>query len=441
MCILQGKLTYTSKALHEARRPSKEDYMRYHLPCDIRARIISFGIRKRQMKHQYRRSRSGQNLFHHIAIISRRLKDTPTSIQNQTSRHENLIYPNLQTLKPNGIISLSHINARSVCNKTLELQTYITERSIDVCAITETWLRPDDQVTLPDITPSGYKALSKPRRRGRGGGIALIYKKDIPIKEIDISIEFQTIELAYYKVKIPSKVLDLLIIYRIPSTSVLESCNELAAFVDENITTLRGNLMLIGDLNIHMDEKADPGTVTFTDFLDSLGLVNHTLFPTHVSGHTLDLIITREDSNDILLVVRGHMLSDHHFIDVKLKSASEIAECERIKYRKLKNIQPQDFSNDVSKILGGLDLEAMDLYQAVEIFNNSLKSVLNKHAPLKSRTVKATYRQPWFDDKIKAEIILRRKKERDWTMNPSPYTLNAFYVQRRHVSNIIKMAR
>ena len=199
--------------------------------------------------------------------------------------------------------------------------------------------------------------------------------------------------------------------------------------------------MLIGDLNIHMDDKADPGTVTFTDFLDSLGLVNHTLFHTHVSGHTLDLIITQEDSNDILSVVRGHMLSDHHFIDVKLKSASEISECERITYRKLKNILPQDFSNDVGKILGGLDLEAMDLYQAVETFNNSLTSVLNKHAPLKSCTVKVTHKQPWFNDKIKSEIILRRKKERDWTMNPSPYTLDAFYVQRRHVLNIIKMAR
>ena len=152
--------------------------------------------------------------------------------------------------------------------------------------------------------------------------------------------------------------------------------------------------MLIGNLNIHMDDKADPGTVTFTNFLDSLGLVNHTLFPTHVSGHTLDLIITQEDSNDILSVVRGHMLLDHHFIDVKLKSASEIAECEGITYCKLKNILPQDFSNDVGKILRGLDLEAMDLYQAVETFNNSLKSVLNKHAPLKSHTVKVTHKQP-----------------------------------------------
>ena len=102
--------------------------------------------------------------------------------------------------------------------------------------------------------------------------------------------------------------------------------------MEDNITTLRGNLILTGDLNIHMDEKADPGTVTFTDFLDSLGLVNHTQFPTHVSGHTLDLIITQEDSNDILTVARGHMLSDHQFIDVMLKSASETADCERITY-------------------------------------------------------------------------------------------------------------
>ena len=224
-------------------------------------------------------------------------------------------------------------------------------------------------------------------------------------------MEFLTIELANYKVKGPGKVLDLLIIYQIPSTSILESCNELAAFMEDNITTLRGNLMVIGDLNIHMNDKADPGTVTFTDFLDSLGLVNHTQFPTHVSGHTLDLIITQEDSNDILTVARRHMLSDHHFIDVRLISASERVECEMITYHKLKNISPQDFSIDVGNTLGELDLEAMDIHQAVETFNNSLKLVLNKHAPVKSHTVKVMHRQPWFDDKIKSEIILRRKKE------------------------------
>ena len=169
-------------------------------------RIISLGIQKRPTKHQYRRSKSGQNLFHCIAIISTRLKDTPTNIQNQTPRQENLIYPNLQTWKLQGTISLSHINGRSVCNKSLELQTYIIERSIDLCAITETWLRPDDWVSLADITPPGYKALSKPRQDGRGSGIALIHKDNI-------SMEFLTTELANYKVKVQGKVIDLQIIY------------------------------------------------------------------------------------------------------------------------------------------------------------------------------------------------------------------------------------
>ena len=176
-------------------------------------RIISLGIQKRPTKHQYQRSKSGQKLFHHIAIISTRLKDTPTNIQNRTLRQENLIYPNLETQKLQGIISLSHINARSVCNKSLELQSYIIERSIDLCAITATWLRPDDWVSLADITPPGYKALSKPRQDGREGGIALIHKVNITIKEINTSMEFLTIELANYKVKVPGKVIDLLIIY------------------------------------------------------------------------------------------------------------------------------------------------------------------------------------------------------------------------------------
>ena len=96
-------------------------------------------------------------------------------------------------------------------------------------------MRPDDWVSLADITPPRYKALSKPRLEGRGGGIALIHKDYITITEINISMEFLTIELANYKVKVPGKVLDLLIIYQIPSTSILESCSELAAFMEDNI--------------------------------------------------------------------------------------------------------------------------------------------------------------------------------------------------------------
>ena len=49
--------------------------------------------------------------------------------------------------------------------------------------------------------------------------------------------------------------------------------------------------------------------------------------------------------------------------------------------------------------------------------------------------------QPWFNEKIKAEIIMRRHKEQAFQQNPMEYNYWAFYHQRRHVANIIKTAK
>ena len=55
--------------------------------------------------------------------------------------------------------------------------------------------------------------------------------------------------------------------------------------------------------------------------------------------------------------------------------------------------------------------------------------------------VKKAHQQPWFNDRIREEIILRCKKEKAYNKDPNEYTLNAFYQQRRHVLNLIKTAQ
>ena len=42
------------------------------------------------------------------------------------------------------MLKLSHINARSVCNKILSLHHSICENNIDICAVSETWIKQDD---------------------------------------------------------------------------------------------------------------------------------------------------------------------------------------------------------------------------------------------------------------------------------------------------------
>ena len=66
--------------------------------------------------------------------------------------------------------------------------------------------------------------------------------------------------------------------------------------------------------------------------------------------------------------------------------------------------------------------------------------VINQHAPLKTKLITSSHSQPWFDERIKAEIILRRHKEQAFKQNPAEYNYLAFYNQRRHVANIIKTA-
>ena len=68
-------------------------------------------------------------------------------------------------------------------------------------------------------------------------------------------------------------------------------------------------------------------------------------------------------------------------------------------------------------------------------------ATLDKHAPPKTKLIKVSHKQPWFTDKIKEEIRIRRKKELSWIKDPNDYNYQAFYNQRRYCSNIIKAAQ
>ena len=57
------------------------------------------------------------------------------------------------------------------------------------------------------------------------------------------------------------------------------------------------------------------------------------------------------------------------------------------------------------------------------------------------KKIRDRHRQPWFNDRIKNKIILRRKKERIQLKDQSEYSLNALYIQHRQVENIIKTAQ
>ena len=80
--------------------------------------------------------------------------------------------------------------------KTTSLFDFIVSHNLDVLALTVTWLCNGDNIILNELLPPGYDIRHVDRGR-RGGGVALIYKKDISFRNIVTTNEITQFELYY----------------------------------------------------------------------------------------------------------------------------------------------------------------------------------------------------------------------------------------------------
>ncbi|CAB4019830.1 Hypothetical predicted protein [Paramuricea clavata] len=80
-------------------------------------------------------------------------------------------------------INFCLLNTRSINRKELCINDYVSENDIDILAMTETWLREDDEFSIAEICPMGYHFYHVTRKNARGGGVGLLLKKYIKVKK------------------------------------------------------------------------------------------------------------------------------------------------------------------------------------------------------------------------------------------------------------------
>ena len=302
---------------------------------------------------------------------------------------------------------------------------------MDICRITETWIKQYDiEATTREIAPYGYKILSSPRSTGQqGGGIALVYCDHYNVKQLGklTNTDTDTMEYQGYQMRLDNVSINLYIIYQLPSSSVIQFCNELSLILESDLDLATDETLFIGDFNIHTDNHQDMDTINFLDTINGFTLQNLVTFLTHVKQHHLDLIL--DDPNNPLVhnVEPGMFLSDHCFIHCQLTIAKKPPITELVTYRKIRATDLEPFKQDLELALS--NQHQGNINKAVNFYNDKVKHVLDTHAPEKTKVVKRSHNQPWFNDTMKQEIILRRHKERILQSNPCPYTLNAFYQQ------------
>lgn len=344
-------------------------------------------------------------------------------------------------------LSFACLNIRSATSvtddlhKPTALHEFIADNSLEILSLTETWLSKD---TPPDVlnslTPPNFSIIHEPRSEGRGGGVAIIHRSYLKVSQIPLP-SFSSFESLCVHFTVASRPFTLLTVYRPPSSSLAVFSDEISTLLAD-LCSRPNELVVSGDFNLHVDDPSSPYVRPFLDLLNSLDLKQHVNFPTHDSGHSLDLLISRS-SSDIIhnLSHTFPALSDHHAILAELSLPVKDRPLPITKtIRPLKSIDTTLFSNDIlSSPL--YTAPANNLSDYATQFTTVLTSLLDKHASSKTISCSSRPPKPFITPEIKAAKTKRSQLERMYRKSKTDNNLANFKTQAKIVNKLISSAR
>ena len=214
--------------------------------------------------------------------------------------------------------------------------------------ITETWLHQEgDDSIIGDLCPTGYKFIHVPRSNGTGGGVGLLYRQSVRARLRTCEHSFRSFEYLDASFINVTNV-RVIVIYRPPAVGLSPEIflDDFSTLLEELIICSE-ELLIMGDFNLHIDDIENTQAVRFISLLDSFGLKQHVVSPTHRGGHILDLVITRdhcvalEVSN---ICVLEQPVSDHKPIWFNLNLEKQSNQRKTVVSRRLKNFDCESFN-------------------------------------------------------------------------------------------------
>lgn len=179
------------------------------------------------------------------------------------------------------------INACSIANKSLLLCDLFTSKSMDFMLLTETWQRNMEYYYLNELCPMDCNFISTPRLTGRGGGLAVVFKRHFICQSVSADT-YSSFELQMIKVG-RSNSFYCILVYRPPGPAA-SFLIDFSDFLSSIIKLDR--VIIVGDFNIHVDNDTCTNASEFVNITESINFTQHVVGPTHNKGHTLDLVFS-----------------------------------------------------------------------------------------------------------------------------------------------------
>lgn len=202
-------------------------------------------------------------------------------------------------------IRMALLNARSVTNKTFLINDLFTSKVLDFLFLTETWQQNMEYSHLNELCPTGCSYISSPRLTGRGGGLAVVFKNRFACRLVN-SESYHSFE---YQVTKAGRLNPFycILIYRPPGPpgQFLLDFNDLLSSVIK-----LDRVLIIGDFNFHIDDVTSKIASDFLEITETFNFVQHVSGPTHIAGHTLDLVFSHGLTTENICLEDFHA-SDH----------------------------------------------------------------------------------------------------------------------------------
>ena len=316
-------------------------------------------------------------------------------------------------------------NIRSINKKAATICDLVISQRIDILAVTETWLSPgnDSDPTLATVlsTLQDFDFLHLPRSMKAGGGVGVFLRKGFHVKQ-NSTIDFKSMEYMDLTISSSNSSMCFLVVYRPPPSKANKLTSrifldEFSILVEVLGATAGGHLIITGDFNFHVDDACNRDAVNFLDLLESADLEQRVIGPTHKRGHTLDLVIVRQDESLLYgspeVLNYSHTISDHNAILCTVHIPRPCVTKKTLHYRDLRHMDIDSWHEDVkNSALNDARSTCADANVLAEQYNNVLRQLLDSHAPIRTRSVTLRPHTPWFNDNIRSLKRQRRQAER-----------------------------
>ena len=336
----------------------------------------------------------------------------------------------MKRLKLRKGISIAYLNINSIRNKIELLKPTILE-TVDILVIAETKL--DNTFATNQFTINGFNPPLRYDRNKNGGGLLIYIREGVPAKQLKDFTTPDDIECGIIEVNLHKKKWILFGTYRPPSQNVSYFLDELGKAIDHYSSHCE-NFIALGDFNIGVEHQK------MKSFMEIFHLKNLIKVPTCFKSDNpkcIDLILTNKHHSFQESSAIDTGLSDFHSMIVTILKGGFVKRGPKIIiYRDYKKFDVNTFRHDLEDSLSEMNTRVINFSE----FNERVETVLNEHAPIKKKCIRAND-GPFMTKALRKAIYTRTSLRNRYNKNRTQENWNAFKRQRNKCVKLLRQAK